>query len=247
MQPIVARALPGPLPPAVAGGAPITHEIVAGERRWRAAQIAKLTIIPAIVRTLNEQQLAQWALVENLQREDLNAIEKADAFQRLVQKFHYSHEQIAQQVGLDRATITNTLRLLELAPDVRQLIRDGHLSPTQARHLLAIADPKAQKSLAEKAVKNQWSVKQLEVAAKELAAASAAAEATGPSTVPGTAPGSASRSAHLADLENQIGQHLQTRVHLKTGRKKGSGTLSIEYYSIDHFETLLAKLGIDPE
>ena len=247
MQPIVARALPTPIPATTPGGAPVTHEIVAGERRWRAAQIAKLAVMPVIVRKLTEQQLAQWALVENLQREDLNAIEKADAFHHLIQKFRYSHEQIAQQVGLDRATVSNTLRLLELAPETRQLIRDGHLSPTHARYLFALTDAKQQRAIAEKAVKNQWSVKQIEQAVKELTAADAAASATGPSTVQGTAPSTASRSAHLADLENQLGQHLQTRVHLKTGRKKGSGTLSIEYYSIDHFETLLARLGLDPD
>jgi ParB family chromosome partitioning protein len=247
MQPIVAHALPSPLPPTTPKGPPITHEVVAGERRWRAAQLAGLAVMPAIVKNLTEQQLAQWALVENLQREDLNAIEKADAFHRLTQKFHYTHEQIAQQVGLDRATIANTVRLLELAPEVRQLIREGHLSPTQARYLFALTDPGQQRAVADRAVKNLWSVKQVEQAVKELTAADAAAAATGPSTTPGTAPNTPSRNAHLADLENQIGQHLQTRVHLKTGKKKGSGTLSIEYYSIDHFETILARLGVDPD
>jgi ParB family chromosome partitioning protein len=240
MQPITVR-----LCSQEADAAP-SYELVAGERRWRAAQLAGLKQVPAIVRQLDDQQVAEWALIENLQREDLNAIERAAAFQALIQQFQLSHDRIAQRVGVDRSTITNTLRLLTLHADVQQLVRDNHLSLGQAKAIAALPDKQQQLIVAKRVIKSGLSVRQVEVAVHELTKAGQAG------TIDGAAPDPAAataplRPAHLDDLERQIGQQLQTKVHVHPGRKKGSGSLAIEFYSLDQFDALLAKLGVQPE
>lgn len=230
MQPIVVRA---------AGEASGRFELVAGERRWRAAKIAGLEQIPALVRDLDDQQLAEWALIENLQREDLNPIERAEAFARLGGQFAMSHEQIATRVGLDRSTVSNLLRLLTLAEPVQQLLRDDLLSMGQARALVGVADAGQQKSLAKQAVREGLSVRAVEQAARRLALAAGKGDASTPAAVPMTP-----RSTHFKDLEQQIGEQIGTRVAIRTGRKKGTGRLTIEFYSVDQFDALLNRLGV---
>lgn len=217
-------------------GADDRFELVAGERRWRAAQQAGLATVPAIVRDLSDRETAELALIENLQREDLNPIERAEAFTQLADRYKLSHEQIAERVGADRSTISNTLRLLSLHDDVQQLVRDGLLSAGQARAIAALTDPAGQRALAIKAVKQGMSVRQVEAAVRQ---------ATG---VTGGQGGSDNpkgrRAAHLADLEKQISQQLGTKVRISQGRKKGSGTLALDFYSLEQFETLLEQLGV---
>jgi ParB family chromosome partitioning protein len=237
MQPIVLRPLPEPGPEDA-----IRYEIVAGERRWRAARLAGLDTIPALVRDLQPQQVAEWALIENLQREDLNPLERADALRRLVDDFNLSHDELASRLGLQRSSVSNLLRLLSLAEPVQQLVRDGHLSMGQARAIAALPDPEAQHALALKAVKEALSVRQVEQLVRKAANSSAPPEpGDGPSRKP------TSGNAHLADLEQQLADRLGTRVRLKPGRKKGSGSLTIEFYSLDQFDTLLEKLGVSME
>lgn len=223
MQPVIVRAN---------GDA---YELVAGERRWRAAQMAGLTVVPAIVRELDDLQVAQWSLVENLQREDLNPIERAEAFRNLSEKHRMSHEQIADQVGVERSTITNALRLLNLHPDVRSLVIDGHLSNGQAKALVSVSDPDRQFMLARQAIQSAWSVRQVESAVRKQVTSSATTKKVPPS------------SAHLADLEQQISEQLNTKVQIRPGRKKGTGTLGIEFYSVDQFDELLSRLNIKTE
>jgi ParB family chromosome partitioning protein len=207
---------------------------VAGERRWRAAQQAGLERVPAVVRELSDRQLAEWALVENLQREDLDPIERARAFQRLVETFHVKHEDLAGRLGIDRSTLANTLRLLELPEPVQAAVQGKRLSAGHARALLALPDDESRIALAERAIAGGWSVRMIEAAVKR-AGATAAPTSDKPAT---------QRPAHLADLETQIAQQLNTKVHLKAGRKKGSGMLSISFYSLDEFDALLERLGV---
>ena len=229
MQPIVVR------PDASEKG---RYELVAGERRWRAAQIAALETLPAIVRELDDRQIAEWALIENLQREDLNPIERAAAFRRLGEQFDMGHEAIAARVGLDRSTVTNLLRLLALAPGVQDLLRNDLLSMGQARALAGVTDAASQEALARRAVKEGMSVREVERAVRSLTQ-----EKTG-----GAEKGSQeTRSSHFRDLEQQIGHQLGTRVAIAPGRKKGSGKLTIEFFSIDQFDNLLDKLGVQAE
>lgn len=226
MQPIVARP-----------DGPDTgrYEVVAGERRWRAAKLAGLSTVPVIIRDLNDRQLAEWALIENLQREDLNPIERAEAFSRLIDQFGLSHEETGARIGMDRSSITNHLRLLGLCGPVKELIREGLLSMGQARALVTLSDEAQQQMLAERAVRQGMSVREVEAAVRKLSESSSA------SSKPA---GAAARAPYLADLEKQIAEQLGTKVALKPGRKKGTGTLSIEFYSLDQFDALVNQLGV---
>lgn len=229
MQPVVVR------PDGSEGG----YQLVAGERRWRAARLAELERIPALVRELSDRQIAEWAVIENLQREDLNPVERAEAFARLVERFDMRHEDVAGRVGINRATVTNALRLLELHADVLGLVRGGQLSAGHARALLGLSDPEAQVALANKAVAGGWSVRAVEEAVRQM---NRPADSNDGQTTK-----KARSSAHLDDLQRQVADQLGTRVRIKPGRKKGSGTLSIEFYDLDQFDGLLGRLGINLE
>lgn len=140
------------------------YEIVAGERRWRAAQLAGLFRVPVVVRAVRDERLLEVALVENIQRENLNAIEAAKAFHRLHSDLGLSHDEIAHRTGKDRTTVTNYIRLLKLPREVQALLAEGHLSMGHARALLALESATEQKEVAQKAVKGNWSVRQVEQA-----------------------------------------------------------------------------------
>ena len=237
MQPVIVRPSPGD-----AGGG--RYQLVAGERRWLAAREAGLSEIPAIVRALGDRETSEWALVENLQRDDLNPIEQATAFQGLLEQFGLSHDQVAQRVGVERSTISNSLRLLKLCKEVQDLVREGLLSSGHAKALGGVSDPQGQRLLAKRAITQDLSVRRLEQEVRR----------TQGDAIPGAGEGSeprggrtAPRAAHLADLEQQIGRQLGTKVQVRTGRKKGSGSLTIDFYSMDQFENLLASLGVKIE
>lgn len=232
MQPIVVR----PIKDTDAVGP--SYEIVAGERRWRAAQAADLIILPAVVRQLDDQQLAEWAVIENLQREDLDPIEKAQAFARLIDRFEMSHQEVADRVGIDRTSVTNTLRMLDLSDDVQELVRLGKLSGGHGRALLALNNEELQLPVAKRAVAGGFSVRATEQAVRD-----ANTEAAGDAPAPKQKRDA--RSAHYKDLERRIASQLKTKVHLKPGRKKGSGALTIEFHGLDAFDELMAKLGVE--
>lgn len=225
MQPVVVR---------VSADDPTRYELIAGERRWRAAQEAGLTQVPAIVRAIDDEKAAELALIENIQREDLNAMEKAEAFQHLSNQFGLTHSQIAERVGLERSSVSNLLRLLDLTDFVRDLVRENVLSMGQARAIAGLADAVQQRGLAEKAVREGLSVRQVEQEARRLQQPVTAAS-------PGLQSGA---SPVLSDLEKQIGQQLGTRVKIKAGKKKGAGTLAIDFYSLDEFDALLGRMNV---
>ena len=215
-------------------------ELVAGERRWRAAGKAGLTSIPALVRELDDRQLAEWAVIENLQREDLDPMERANAFARLIEQFGLTHEQVSERVGIERSTVTNTLRLLHLHPDVQEMVRRGHLSAGHARALLSLAgngDSTLQVELAQRVVKSGWSVRTLEQAVRNL---------TSPAR-PAEPPKASTRSAHLADVARQIAEQLHTKVEIRPGREKNSGRLIIDYFGLDQFDELIRRMGVAVE
>jgi ParB family transcriptional regulator, chromosome partitioning protein len=230
IQPIVVRK-----------GAEGGFELVAGERRWRAAKLAGLTTIPGIVRALDDRQIAEWALIENLQREDLNPIERAEAFQRLLATFGLGHDQIADRVGIDRSSVSNALRLLALDPEVRDYVRKGLLSGSQAKAIAALTGVSEQRSLAQKTIKQQLSVRQVESAVRMLSKPVVVEATDKPAKLV------RAKALHLADLEDQVARQLGTKVAIKQGRKKGTGALTIEFYSIDQFDQLMHRLGIATE
>ena len=219
LQPLVVRA--------VARG---RYELIAGERRWRAAQRAGLTELPALVREVPEQTVLALALIENIQREDLSPLEEAQALQRLIEEFGLTHQQTADAVGRSRAAVSNLLRLLELPAPVRALLDTRKLEMGHARALATLPDKLAVR-LAEQAAAEGWSVRDLEAAARA---------AQTPSAAPRPEARKA-RDADLAALERELSEHLATRVQLKAGRG-GRGTLLLHYHSLDALDGLLARL-----
>jgi len=212
------------------------YELVAGERRWRAAKLAGLTTIPAIVRELKDEEAAEHALVENVQREDLNAMERAWALRALGDRFGLSHAQLAERVGLERPTVANLIRLTELEPEIAGLISAGRLTAGHGKALLAVVGGDARLGLAKRAAAEEWSVRTLE----QAAAASPLAARPSASKHGKDDP----RLAVLADLQRRIGQQLGTKVAITTDRAGKRGSITFEFYGLDHFDALMAKLGI---
>jgi len=215
------------------------YELIAGERRWRAAKLIGLTQIPAVVRAVDDQTAAELAVIENIQREDLNPIERAQALRRLSDEFALTHQQIAEKVGLDRASVSNLLRLSDLDPSTSEHVRAGRLSQGHAKALLAIVDVSARSQFAASAMKDEWSVRELE---RRIQIAQKGG-AIVPRATPGASKEVTARDANVADLERQLADHLGTRVRIQLGRKKGSGRLIVEFYNLDQFDGLMGKMG----
>lgn len=208
------------------------YEIIAGERRWRAAQQAGLKELPIFVHDLGDEAAFEAALVENLQREDLNPLETARAFQRLVDDFGYTQEAIAAKVGKERSTVANALRLLKLPSEVMELVEDGDLSEGHARALLSASDAGTMAKLARTAVKMGWSVREAERHARKRPRA----DGGGPA---GT---KATKSANVRDLENRLSKALGSAVTLHQTGNEG-GQIRIHYASYDELDRLIQALS----
>lgn len=211
-------------------------ELVAGERRLRAVGRLGWTDIPAVVRDFDDRAMLTLALVENLQRADLNPLEEAEGYQRLIDEFGLTQQQVADAVGKDRTTITNLLRVLTLQPAVRQLVERGHISAGHARALLPIKDERRQLELANEIVARQLSVREVEARARALTAETTGTSASTPrATAPTT---SGSTDAATKRIEEQLRKHLQTDVHVQAlGNDRG--VVRITFYSADDLERLL--------
>ncbi len=161
MQPLLVRRRPG-APDRVGGSPDEVYELVAGERRWRAAVLAGLSVVPAVVVALRDQEAAEWALIENLQREDLGVLERASAFRNLAEKFGLTHAQIGERVGIDRSSVTNHIRLLELEPELRGVVESGELTFGHAKVLLGMPPGLLRREMGCKAVDRRWTIRELE-------------------------------------------------------------------------------------
>lgn len=208
------------------------YQIIAGERRWRAARLAGLTEVPAVVVEADDQKAAELALVENLQREDLNPMEEAAGYQSLVQTYHMTQEEAAQRVGKSRSTVANALRLLGLQPGVRKLVEDGSLSAGHARALLPLS-PALQNKAAETVIQGQLSVRQTEALAKKLLAE--------PKEEP-ELPEPPKGVDYAAEAQRSLASRLGRGVKIVTGRKKGR--IELEYYGLDDLNDLLEALAL---
>ena len=205
-----------------------TYTLIAGERRLQAARRAGLTQVPVVIRSASDQQLLELALIENVQRADLNPIEEAQAYHHLVKEFGLSHDAIAGRVAKSRVAVTNTLRLLDAAAAVKQALVDGKISEGHARALLALSSAKAQEMALQRVINLDLSVRQTELLARKL---------SGHRPPPRKKP---RRNADAADVEKRLRASLGTKVSLKP-RKKG-GTLTIHYYSDEELDSLLERL-----
>ena len=206
------------------------YQIIAGERRWRAARLAGLQEVPVIVIEADDRKAAELAMIENLQREDLNPMEEAAGFQSLIESYHMTQEEAAQRVGKSRSAVTNALRLLGLTPSVRKLVEENKLSAGHARALVPLS-PSLQESAANAIVSGGLSVRQTEALVKRLSAEKKEAQAKDPDEVD-----------YLAEAQNELKARLCRGVKIVPGRKKGR--IELEYYGVDDLNDLLDALAV---
>ena len=229
IQPIIVRPLPGKV-----------YELIAGERRWRASQIAGLSRIPAVIREANETEMLEMALVENIFREDLNAIDRAMAYRRYCDEFQLTAEEVATRLGEDRTTVTNYLRLLDLPGEVKAWVAEGKLSMGHARALLGLKSPTDLVRTAKQAIDEGLSVRALEKLVRERAEArAAAAKPAGDS--------SEAKRPQIRSLEQAFVQAIGTKVEIHESRRKGSGKIVIHYYNLDDFDRIAERFGVVTE
>ncbi len=240
LQPVLARA--------VGGG---KYQLVAGERRWRAARRAGLATIPAIVRTTDDLSSIEQALVENLHRQDLTPLEEAAAFQQLIEDFGLTHEQVSSRVGKSRSAVTNTLRLMSLPPSIQHLLADGRLSAGHARALLGSPDRTFQEFLAKRAVDDGLSVRAVEEAIRDRQSGGSgeSVDEGGRQNVTGVtrqqdgaglSPMTRLRPPGLLELEHLLAEHLDTKVAVSMGAKRGKVT--IEFADLEDLERIYRQM-----
>ena len=224
------------------------YELIAGERRWRAARTLALTHAPAIVREASDQEVLELALIENLQRADLNVVEEARAYERLASEFSLRQEDIARKVGKSRAAVANAMRLLDLDERVQKWLTDERLSVGHAKVLLGVKSPEEQHLLAEHVIRQHSTVRAAEKLVQEHNARQGATQ-----TGPGSRANAAARAldkqvempAALQHLQNRLREHLATYVALRHGDKKG--LIEIEYYGNDDLQRLLGCIGLESD
>jgi ParB family transcriptional regulator, chromosome partitioning protein len=227
VQPLIVRERDGQL------------ELIAGERRWRAAQLLGLTEVPVILRQADDRAVLELALIENLQRENLNPIEEAHGYAQLIEQFQLKQEEVATKVGKSRAVVANALRLLKLPPSIQTSIREGRLSVGHAKVILGLASEKHQKLAFERILKEGLNVRQTEGLVARLQAREAGTVTRLGVITPLT------RDAHVANLENQLRERLGTKVHLRYAQ--GKGALEIAFFSDAELERILQVLGVSPD
>jgi ParB family transcriptional regulator, chromosome partitioning protein len=230
----------GLLQPVLVRRVPDGYQLIAGERRWRAARRAGLTTVPAVVRVSDDVGAVEEALVENLHREDLTALEEAAAYLQLIEEFELTHEDVAKRIGKSRSAVTNTLRLLGLPPEVQRLLADGKLSAGHAKALLGTPDRALQEHLANLAVEEGWSVRTTE---EVVRAGGVQAQDEAPAPTPESTPrGHADlgptrlRPPGLLELEELLAAHLDTRVGVQMSSKRGKVT--VEFADLEDLERI---------
>ncbi|HZL34643.1 MAG TPA: ParB/RepB/Spo0J family partition protein [Tepidisphaeraceae bacterium] len=208
------------------------YQLIAGERRWRAARLAGLASVPALIREATSAEQAQMALVENVQRENLNPIDRALAYRTLMNQLGLTQAELAGRMGEERSSVANFVRLLDLAEPVQAMVVDGRISMGHAKLLAGIADKAEQDRLANLVVSQNLSVRNLE---KQL-------QSSKPATAP--PPTTISVSPHLQDLERSLSQQLGLHVQVRSAAKKGRGKVILNYSSLDQFDELMNRLGV---
>ena len=208
-----------------------SYQLIAGERRWRASQIAGLMSIPVIVKDVAPIESLELALIENIQREDLNPLETAEAFHRLISDFKLTHEDLSKKVGKDRATVTNYLRILKLPTEVKKWVAEDSLTMGHAKALLQVENQRLLIQIAKKVIANGLSVRETETLCKKGSASGAAQSKT-----------KAPKDPQIASLEEKLMHSLGTKVILKHKSNKKGGRIEIEYYSLEELDRLLDTL-----
>lgn len=206
------------------------YEIIAGERRWRAAKMAGLKEIPVIIKNLTNQEIVEISLIENIQREDLNPIEEAQAYKRLLEEFNLKQDEVAERVSKSRTAVTNSMRLLKLCEEVQQMVVNEMISTGHARALLSIEDPEEQYMIAQKVFDEKMSVREVEKLVKDL-------------HKPEKAPKKENKSLEVIyqNIENRLKESLGTKVSISP-KNNGAGKIEIEFYNHDDLDRLMEQL-----
>lgn len=206
------------------------YEIIAGERRWRAAKIAGLKEVPVIVRELTDQEIVEISLIENIQREDLNPIEEAQAYKRLLTEFHLKQDEVAERVSKSRTAVTNSMRLLKLCDEVQKMVVDDMISTGHARALISIEDPEEQYLIAQKIFDEKLSVREVEKLVKDL-------------HKPPKPPKKENKTlqAIYQEISERLKQSLSTKVSV-SAKQNGAGKIEIEFYNHEDLERLLERI-----
>lgn len=206
------------------------YEIIAGERRWRAAKIAGLKEVPVIVRELTDQEIVEISLIENIQREDLNPIEEAQAYKRLLTEFHLKQDEVAERVSKSRTAVTNSMRLLKLCDEVQKMVVDDMISTGHARALISIEDPEEQYLIAQKIFDEKLSVREVEKLVKDL-------------HKPPKPPKEENKTlqAIYQEISERLKQSLSTKVSV-SAKQNGAGKIEIEFYNHEDLERLLERI-----
>jgi len=207
------------------------YEIIAGERRWRASKMAGLKEVPVIIRNYTEQEIVEISLIENIQREDLNPIEEAQAYKRLLTEFNLKQDEVAERVSKSRTAVTNSMRLLKLCDEVQQMIIDNMLSTGHARAIISVEDPKEQYALAQKIFDEKMSVREVEKYIKDMNKTSKPKKKKNESL-----------EAIYESTAEKLKEALGTKVSIVPREKEGTGKIDIEFYSHDDFERIVDKL-----
>lgn len=209
------------------------YEIIAGERRFRAAQLAGLSAVPVMIRQATDQQMLELALVENIHRSDLNPVERAKAYQNYINTFNLNQTEASERLGEDRSVVANHLRILDLPQDIKDMLIEGKLSMGHARAILALPTEQLRRTLANKALAGRLSVREIERIVQNYL-----------DDTKKTAPQKKEKAAHVVDLEEQLQRILGTKVRIESGRRANKGRIVIEYYSLDDFERLTERMGL---
>jgi len=213
-------------------------ELIAGERRWRAAQLLGLKEVPVIVREADDRTVLELALIENLQRENLNPVEEAQGYQQLIEHFDLRQEDVATKVGKSRTLVANSLRLLKLDADVQSYLRNGQLSVGHAKVILGLAGAAEQKLAAERILRDSLNVRDTETLVARLQHVAAPAKGNGAAKAQPSA-------SHVADLENRLRERFGTKVQLRY--KQGKGSLEIRFFNDDDLERILQIIGVSAD
>jgi len=214
------------------------YELIAGERRWRAAQLAGLAEVPVLVREADDTRVLELALIENLQRENLNPIEEAQGYQQLVEQFHLRQEEVAAKVGRNRVTVANALRLLKLPPEVQAHVRTGQLSVGHAKVILGVSRPEEQVLAATRVVGEALNVRQTEALIARWQGRDQAVVPRPASPAKPAVP----RDVHVSAVENRLQERFGTKVHLRY--RQGKGAVEIRFFSDDELQRILQVVGV---
>ena len=208
-------------------------QLIAGERRLRAAELASMKTIPALVRHATDEQLHEWALVENIQRVDLNPIERAKAYHDYISAFSLTQAEAAERLGEERSVLANYIRLLDLPNEIKQMLTDGRLSMGHARAILALPTDELRRKLANRAMAGRLSVREVERLVRKYLAGSGQVKTTVRTKPP-----------HIVDIENKLSSQLGTKVIIETRKSGHRGKIIIEFYSLDEFDGILERIGL---